>query len=97
MSLTPESESLPKQSCPRPHVCPLSRIRAGDSVRIKQLLESSGMASRLRELGFCEDQVVRLIARQSTFICQICNARLAISAKLAEYILVEPLHTALVS
>lgn len=55
------------------------------------------MASRLRELGFCEEQVVRLIARQSTFICQVCNARLAISAKLAEFILVEPASATVVN
>ncbi len=97
MSFTLNPDLATQRSCQSPALCPLSRIRAGDSVRIKQLLESSGVAGRLRELGFCEDQVVRLVARQSTFICQVCNARLAISAKLAEFILVEPANTAVVN
>src|SRR5690242_21074724 len=44
---------------------------------------------RLRELGFCKDQQIKLVARESNFICQVCNARLAISEKLARFILVE--------
>jgi Fe2+ transport system protein FeoA len=40
-------------------------------------------------LGFCEDQKIRLVARQSNYICQVCNARLAISGKLADSIMVE--------
>ena len=47
------------------------------------------VTDRLRELGFCEDQKIRLVARQSNYICQVCNARLAISGKLAESIMVE--------
>jgi len=45
----------------------------------------------LRELGFCEEQKIRLLTRDSNLICQVCNARLAISEKLAENILVESL------
>lgn len=47
------------------------------------------MTDRLRELGFREDQRIRLLAKQSNLICQICNARLGISEKLADGILVE--------
>jgi Fe2+ transport system protein FeoA len=74
-------------------MCPLSLVRLGASVRIKRLPESSDLTNRLREIGFCEEQVIRLIARQATFICQVCNARLAISARLAEFILVEPVES----
>jgi len=70
--------------------CPLNRVRAGVAVRIKQLCASPEMQARLREIGFCEDQVVRLITSQSNFICQVCNSRLAISAQLAQLIMVEP-------
>jgi hypothetical protein len=38
----------------------------------------------------CEDQIVRLITSSNNFICQVCNARLAISEQLAKLILVEP-------
>jgi Fe2+ transport system protein FeoA len=77
--------------CPRPAPSPLSRFRAGTSVRIKHLAASPEITHRLREMGFCEEQKIRLVSRQSNFICQICHARLGISAELAEQILVEPL------
>ena len=75
--------------CAGPAVCPLSRVRAGSVVCIKQLSTAPEVSDRLRELGFCEQQRIKLVARQSTFICQVCNARLAISEKLADSILVE--------
>jgi len=71
-------------------VCPLSQIRAGVAVRIKQLCAGPAIQNRLRELGFGEEQVVSLLTSQGNFICQVCNARLAISAQLAQLILVEP-------
>ena len=49
------------------------------------------MTHRLREIGFCEEQKIKLLSRQSNLICQVCHARLGISAELAEKILVEPL------
>ena len=72
--------------------CPLNRVRAGTSVRIKELSASPEMNNRLRELGFCEDKHIKLLSRQTNLICQVCNARLGISAELAEKILVEPIH-----
>jgi len=65
-------------------------IHAGIAVRIKQLRASEEMSQRLREIGFCEDQIIRLVASQANFICQVCNSRLAISEELAQMILVEP-------
>ena len=76
--------------CPNPAVCPLNQIRAGMAVRIKQLSAAPNVNHRLRELGFCEDQQIRLLSQQTNVICQVCNVRLGISAQLAESILVEP-------
>ncbi len=76
--------------CAGPEVCPLSRVKAGAVVCIKQLSTAPEVTDRLRELGFCEQQRIRLLTRQSNFICQVCNARLAISEKLADSIMVEP-------
>jgi Fe2+ transport system protein FeoA len=70
---------------------PLSQVQAGHSVRIKQVSGSPEVTSRLREMGFCEEQKIRLISRHSHVICQVCHARLGISTQLAEKILVEPL------
>ena len=71
-------------------LCPLSRVKAGVEVRVKKLCASPEMTTRLREIGFCEDQIIRLVMNQASVICQICNARLAISAQLAQLIFVEP-------
>ena len=76
-------------------VCPLSRVQAGTTVCIKQLSASPEVTSRLRELGLGEEQQIKLLARQSSFICQVCNARLAISQKLADSIMVETLSAPL--
>jgi Fe2+ transport system protein FeoA len=85
---TPEFEILDGR-CAGPQVCPLSHIKAGAVVCIKQLSTAPDVTHRLRELGFCEDQKIKLVARQSNYICQVCNARLAISGKLAESIMVQ--------
>ncbi len=82
---------LEESRCPAPATCPLNKVKAGTPVRIKQLRASADTAIRLREMGFCEEQVIRLVTASSNIICLVCNARLAISAQLAETILVEPL------
>ena len=69
-------------------------MSAGTAVRIKQLSAPPDVTHRLRELGLGEDQEIRLVSRQASIICQVCNARLAISAQLAERIYVEPLAAA---
>ena len=43
-------------------------------------------------MGFCEEQRIKLLSQHSNVICQVCNARLGISAELAETIWVEPLQ-----
>ena len=75
--------------CAGPRLCPLSRVQAGAVVCIKQLSTSPDLTNRLRELGLFEEQQIKLLARDSNFICQVCNARLGISEQLAELILVE--------
>jgi Fe2+ transport system protein FeoA len=77
-------------------LCPLSRVQTGIAVRVRQLLAAPEVQSRLRELGFCEDQVIRLITNRTGFICQVCNSRLALSEQMASLILVEPLRPAFV-
>lgn len=75
----------------RCEVCPLDRVQAGVAVRIRQLCATPEVQLRLREMGFCEDQIVRLLTCHAGYICQVCNMRLAISERLAGLILVEPL------
>ena len=88
-----ESALLDESRC---ELCPLTRVKAGVAVRIKRLCASPELQNRLRELGLGEDQIIKLLTSQSNFICQVCNARLAISAQLAQLILVEPLRPAVI-
>ena len=87
----PQSCVVVDGECAGATVCPLSRVKAGTVVCIKQLDASPEVRDRLREMGFGEKQIVKLLSRQSNLICQVCNARLGISRKLAESILVEAL------
>ena len=68
----------------------MNELKAGASGRIKQLSAAPDVTLRLRELGFCEEQEVKLVSQHANVICQICNSRLGISRQLAETILVEP-------
>ena len=77
--------------CRQPEVCPLNEVRAGTSVRIKQLNATPEVTHRLREMGFCEEQRIKLLLKHTNVICQVCNVRLGISKQLAESILVERL------
>jgi ferrous iron transport protein A len=90
MSLASESVDEEKIVCPKPLVCPLSRVKAGMAVRIKQFATPPEITQRLREIGFVEEKVIKLISAQANLICQVCNARLALSNGLSELILVEP-------
>ena len=72
-------------------VCPLNCVKAGTVVRIKRLCVANEVAVRLREIGFCEDQIIRLLTGRTNIICLVCSARLALSTQLAQAILVEPL------
>jgi Fe2+ transport system protein FeoA len=77
--------------CRQPFVCPLNQVRAGMAVRVKQLSAPPDVRQRLREMGLCEEQQIKLLSQQTNIICQVCNVRLAISSRLAETIWVEPL------
>lgn len=72
-------------------MCPLSRVIAGTAVRIKRLSAPAEVTHRLREMGFCEERQIRLLSCHPNLICLVCNARLGLSAELAETIFVEPL------
>jgi ferrous iron transport protein A len=78
--------------CTDPFVCPLSRVLAGTAVRIRRLDGPPEVSVRLRELGFCEQQRIKLLSRHPNLICLVCNARLGLSPELAENILVEPIN-----
>jgi Fe2+ transport system protein FeoA len=84
----------PADCCAETETCPLSSVEAGTTVCIKQLTVKPDVLNRLREMGLGEEQRIRLISRHPSLICQVCNARVALSKELAESILVEPLRKA---
>lgn len=88
--MPPTCEVLEGQ-CAGEAVCPLSHVQVGARVCVKQLTSQPDVCDRLRELGLVEDQEVRLVSRQHNLICQVCNARIALSEALADAILVQPL------
>jgi ferrous iron transport protein A len=83
------NKTTAKGNAGAPTLQPLSAVGPGTLVRIKQLSASPEVSSRLRELGFCEEQRIKLLSRNSNLICQVCNARLGLSSQLAGLILVE--------
>ena len=83
--------STSAEPAPSAPLCPLNEVRAGTSVRIKLLSASPEVSHRLREMGFCEEQRVKLLSRHPNLICQVCNARLGLSSQLAGLIMVEPI------
>ena len=89
MKKTDSSCKVVDGQCAGPAICPLSQIKAGTLVNIKQLVLAPEVSDRLREMGLCEEQQIRLLSGESNFICQVCNARVALSEKLADAILVE--------
>ena len=86
------AEPGPEACCPEAETCPLSTVAAGTTVCIKQLAVQPDVVNRLREMGMGEEQRIRLISRHPSLICQVCNARVALSQELAKAILVEPLR-----
>ena len=73
----------------RAGLSPLHQVAEGMAVRIRELSATPEVTCRLREIGLCEGQTIRLIARHTNIICQVCNARLALNSQLAGMILVE--------
>jgi Fe2+ transport system protein FeoA len=92
---TPKTCVILEGECGAPEMCPLSRVQAGSVVCIKRLSTTPEVTERLRELGFCEEQQIKLLTRDSNFICLVCNARLGISQALADSILVEAIPASL--
>ena len=78
--------------CAGTELCPLSCVKSGQLVCIKELAAAPDVQARLREMGLGEQQRIKLVSRNSSIICQVCNARLGISKKLAEAILVQHVH-----
>lgn len=76
--------------CREPGCCSLAQASCGMVLKVRELSAPAEVAMRLRELGFCEQQRIRLLSKHTNVICQVCNVRLGISRDLAQMIVVEP-------
>lgn len=92
MSDRPESDLPVPSLCPSANGCSLAQAAAGTVVCVRELSAPHEVAVRLRELGFCEQQRIRLLSKHTNIICQVCNVRLGISRDLAQMIMVEPVN-----
>jgi Fe2+ transport system protein FeoA len=64
-------------------------VPIGTRVRIRQLSSRPEISARLRELGFCENAVVRCVTKgYGNIICEVYNTRIGLNAGLARGILV---------
>ncbi|MBM2839559.1 MAG: Ferrous iron transport protein [Bacteroidetes bacterium] len=56
-------------------------------VRIREIQSHPDVCVRLRELGFCENAVIRCLNKgNGNVICEVCNTRLGINNLLASTI-----------
>jgi len=52
----------------RCELCPLTRVKAGVAVRIKQLCAAPELQNRLREVGLGEEQIIKLPISFARFV-----------------------------
>ena len=68
---------------------PLTEIPIGRRVQIRQLTSQPELCSRLRELGFCENAIIRCVNKASgSVICEVCNTRIGLNQLVASSIYV---------
>ena len=67
----------------------LAEIPAGRFVLIRELLSEPDVCHRLREMGFCENAIVRLVVNgEGDLICEVCNTRVGLNHSIAQDIIV---------
>lgn len=77
----------------KPSLTTLASAPIGRQMRIRELNSEPTVCIRLRELGFCENAVVRCLTKDtSKMICEICNTRVGLQSSLAATILISPLE-----
>jgi ferrous iron transport protein A len=64
-------------------------VPIGTRVRIAHLNSHAEACSRLRELGFCENTIIRCVNKGSfNIICEVCNSRVGLNHAVASAIFV---------
>ena len=73
----------------RPIRMRLTELPVGAAGRVCELNGKAELCQRLREMGFCESAVIEKVSGEHTLVCQLCGARIALSGRAAEHIVVE--------
>ncbi|MDR2676076.1 MAG: ferrous iron transport protein A [Opitutaceae bacterium] len=71
------------------HRMTLTDLPIGAAGRVCELSGHAEFCQRLREMGVCESVVIEKISGRGTLLCQLCNARIALSDRAARHIVVE--------
>ncbi len=80
---------IPPLSAPAHALLSLAAVRAGQRVRIREIVSEAATCLRLREMGFCENAEISAVAGGNGMICRVCGVRVALSRQLASCIRVE--------
>ena len=68
---------------------PLTEVPVGQRVRIAQLNSHPDTCNRLRELGFCENTIIRCLNNgNGNIVCEVCNTRIGLNKLVASSIFV---------
>jgi len=70
----------------------LSDVPVGKHARIRHLRSSPEVCNRLREMGFCENALVRCVAKANNIICEVCNSRIGLNQETAGMIMVSTIE-----
>ena len=69
----------------------LTEAPVGSRVRIHHLHPQAEVSTRLREMGFCENAMIRCITKgNGTIICEVSNTRIGLGSRVADNIVVSP-------
>lgn len=86
MSLSTPTRSTIKRSS-------LKEARSGARMRVVELTSDPAVCHRLREMGFCELAEISKVSDHGPCICTVCGSRVALSADLADEIMVREIET----
>ena len=71
----------------------LAQIPAGKTVMVTRLESHPETCHRLRELGFCENALIRCVTNGAAqLICEVCNTRVGLNHSVAQAIFVTPIE-----
>lgn len=70
----------------------LADVPIGRHARIHNLRSTPDVCKRLREMGFCENALVRCVTKGDNIICEVCNSRIGLNKEIAGSILVSTIE-----